>query len=103
VNKRFTEEYCDWLRKQARIYGFDGCTFASELYQVACYEHDFHFRFGCDRWGDPVTRADADRMLREAVQELSPLGKFSPVSWLRWMATRAFSWKAWNKHRNASR
>lgn len=90
----FNDEYKDWLREQGAIYGFDGCTVVTELAHCACLEHDYHYRFAADRYGDPVSRAEADKIFRQRLPW-----------WLkyRWLGTRLFAGRAWEKHRNVEK
>lgn len=73
----------------------DGCTGVPEFYQESCIVHDFWYRTHRNLDGSEITRAQADAGLRLMIQDRSPLGKLSPVSWWRWMGVRVFASKAW--------
>lgn len=90
----WTGEYQDWLREQAAIYGFDGCTRVTELRHTACLEHDFHYRFARTRYNDPITRRQADDLFA------------SRLPWYlryRWIGCRLFGGGIWEKHRNVEK
>lgn len=92
----WTKEYRALIRARAKELGSDGCSGpALEIYQDACYEHDIHYRTGKTLAGQPITRAEADRLLRLRIQTMSKLGLLSPVSWWRWAAVRIFARGSW--------
>ena len=74
----------------------DGCTGVKDIYVSACHEHDFHYRFAHTFAGTPeapgesITKSEADTRFRQVMQWQSPLGRFSPVSWIRWSGVRLF-------------
>lgn len=75
----------------------DGCTDVPDFYCHCCIIHDLGYRYEIDPWGQPVTKAEVDRSLRLCMQKSSPLGKFSPISWIYWLGVRLFGRKAWYK------
>jgi len=74
----------------AQVLESDGCTGVPDWYLPACHEHDIAYRTGMDPLGRLISRAEADRRLRDAIQARSPFGRLSPMSWWRWAAVRAF-------------
>ena len=84
----------------------DGCSGVPEFHQHACFAHDWCYRRGTKPTldaagllvdGTLVTRAEADEAFRVCIQESSKLGKFSPMSWWRWVGVRAGGWWGWSK------
>lgn len=88
----------------------------SEAYKVCCGEHDLAYWYAKDPrsayrlyrdvpdsnywyFADTVDRSEADKRFRSCIQIRSKLGKASPVSWVRWLGTRAGGWKPWRDHR----
>lgn len=87
--------YWSQIYTKAKEIEANGCTGVSEIYRDSCYEHDIHYGTGKTIYGKPLTRGDADAIFWERIVELSPLGVFSPVGWIRWMGVRMFGSKAW--------
>lgn len=80
----------DQVRELARVEKSDGCTGVADFYVDCCYLHDHFYRVG-EHWkvgGGPVTRAEADKALRQCIQSRSKFGRFSPMSWIRWAGVR---------------
>lgn len=92
-------EYWQAITAWALVHS-DGCSGVADIYIRACWEHDYHYRFGRTLSGAPISRRQADARFRQVIQELSPAGVLSPVSWWRWAGLRLAGWKAWNGHRN---
>ena len=91
----WTEEYRQLVRQKAKELGSDGCSGVPDFHLDGCFEHDIAYRTGCDVYGNPITRAEADRRFRIYIQKHSPLAKlklgfFSPMSWWRWAGVRLF-------------
>ncbi len=80
------------IRKMAKAIGSDGCTGVSDIYLDCCYHHDIMWRTGHDINGKRRSTADANRIFRDCIQERSIAGKFSPVSWVRWVGVTVFGW-----------
>lgn len=106
--KRLSDDYVQWLRAHAQVINSDGCTLVTQVYQDCCLEHDLSYYYGKDprvayasNWqsAPAMDRKEADRRFRNCVQAHSRLGKYSPVSWLRWSGVRLAGWHPWNKHR----
>lgn len=74
----------DAIRKRAKELESDGCTGVRDFRVDCCYHHDIMWRTGHTIDGCPVTPREANRIFRECIQERSWLGKFSPMSWIRW-------------------
>lgn len=75
----------------------DGCTGVPDWYIEACILHDFWYRTHKDFDGSIITKQEADKRLRKKIQQLSPVGIFSPMSWWRWSAVKLFAKKAWEE------
>lgn len=73
------------VRKAARALNSDGCTDVLDIYTESCYEHDIHWRTGHTIFGVPITTVQANRRFRKVIQSRDPLGRFSPLSWWRWV------------------
>jgi hypothetical protein len=81
----------DWaaFEKASASVGSNGCTGVPDFYRSCCDVHDYFYRTGRSwRDGTPVSRAEADRVLRACIQTRSLIGRFSPLSWIRWGAVR---------------
>jgi len=109
--------YWDFVRVEAKHIGSDGCTLVSELFRDCCLEHDLSYycgkdprsayRFyrnlcaGHDYWyfADAIERSEADDRFKKCIQDRSKLGKWSPISWVRWLGVKVGGWKPWNTHR----
>jgi hypothetical protein len=88
--------YWERVKYLARRLNGDGCSASLDLwFSVCCDEHDIAYRTGYDVEGYPVSRAQADRLLRICIQAGTPLGKFSPTSWTYWLGVRVFGKWAW--------
>jgi hypothetical protein len=73
------------VREVARRMESDGCTGVADFHCDACYEHDIHWRTGKTITGLPLTTAQANRRFRKVIQSRSTFGRFSPMSWWRWL------------------
>jgi len=98
------ETYMQWVAREAYEMGSDGCTLVSELYHPCCLEHDLGYRIGLDPrvayklgWEHAplISRAEVDKRFRQCMQQMSPAGKWSPVSWLRWAGVRIGGYFLW--------
>lgn len=74
------------VRRRAKELKSDGCTGVAEFYQDACFEHDIHWRTGYTLGGDRITTRQANMRFRRVIQDRSPFGLLSPMSWWRWAA-----------------
>ena len=89
--------YWSRVRDRAQELDADGCSGVPDWMVWTCYEHDVHYRTHATLEGRPLTRRQADWCFRVRIQQSSALGAFSPVSWWRWLGTRAFGRKAWTQ------
>lgn len=94
-----SEEYWQAVRKRAKELHSDGCSHAKDWYLDCCLQHDIAYRQGCSVDGTPMTRTHADAQFRHCIQQRSPLGRCSPMSWVRWTGVRLFGWVGWRRHR----
>lgn len=63
----------------------DGCTDVPDFYVEECIKHDFYYRTHHDFSGKLIRKQTADLLFRQGIQNKSNLGKFSPLSWERWL------------------
>lgn len=93
------KSYWSTVRAKATALKSDGCTGVADYLVWTCLEHDCHYRAHKMLDGTDIDKATADYIFRVRIQQGSPLGSLSPVSWIRWLGV---SWlpaaqKAWNK------
>lgn len=89
--------YAQAVRARATALHSDGCSGPTlAVYVDACYEHDVHYRDHATVTGLAISRAEADAVLRERIQELSPFGVISPMAWWRWAGVRLGGWWAYH-------
>lgn len=79
-----TSNYWCRVKRRARELDSDGCTLVSDIFILACWEHDIHWRLGATLYGTPISMSQANRRFRLVIQRFSRFGRFSPVSWIRW-------------------
>lgn len=100
--------YKDWVVSEATNIKSDKCTFALDVHTWCCYEHDLACSYGKDpreayrlykegfedvwRLAAFIKRSEADKRFRLCLQEHSKLGKWSPMSWWRWVGVRIGAW-----------
>ena len=98
------QKYIKWVEAEAARLESDGCTLVSELYQWACFEHDLAYRTKKDPrvafqvgWENAptISRRDADDRFKSSMQLMSPLGRWSPISYIRWAGVRVGGWFRW--------
>jgi len=82
--------YYDELKALAESIGSDGCTHATQIHQVCCFEHDICYVLGTTPRGVPITKAQADRRFRDCNQAHSPFKFLSPLAGWRWLAVHWF-------------
>jgi hypothetical protein len=92
---KLDEMYWNRVRGVAKDLESDGCSWASEMFQDCCFQHDIHYRLGTDLFGKPISRREADLRFRLCIQHRSKWGKLSPISWLRWAGVRIFGRRAY--------
>ena len=61
----------------------------------ACYEHDCHYRTHKTIFGSPITKAQADYILKRRIQQRSLFGNYSPMAYWRWWALRYLVKRPW--------
>lgn len=112
--------YWDWVRQEARFINSDGCTDVPDFHRDCCLQHDLAYHYGRNPrsayqryirdvkpkpklkrdiyWSGATafTRAQADKQLRQCIQDDSPFGKWDLMSWWRWLGVRLFGRKHWN-------
>lgn len=109
--------YWDFIRSEAALIGTDGCSTVTGLRVECCHEHDLSYYYAkdprsayrlwreglSDYWGFAavMTRREADARFRQCQQQRSALGRYSPLSWVRWLGVRIGGTGAWNDHRAA--
>lgn len=93
---RLKARYWRDVRARAAALGSDGCTAATERFHDCCLRHDIEYRTGRIALGmRRLTRAEADRRFLRCMQARSPLGRWTPLGWLRYAAVRVFGGHAW--------
>lgn len=79
-------------RALAKLVKADGCSSAPDLwFKECCDTHDVNYRTGEDCDGNPITRAQADKLFRQCLHKsaITPFGRYV-LSWVYWGAVRAF-------------
>jgi len=76
--------YWTVVRRRAQELKSDGCTLVLDFYLDACLEHDVHWRTGKTLTGVPISTRQANLRFRYVIQNRSPFGLMSPMSWVRW-------------------
>jgi len=89
--------YWDLIEQWAKMQS-DGCTGVPDFYVQACWEHDYHHKYGCTLFGDPITFEETNTRFRQVIQMHSMLRWFSPLSWTRWIGVHAGK-PIWDEHR----
>ena len=75
----------------------DGCTGVPDFHIRACLEHDVHYRTHQTIFGSPITKAEADWILKRRIQQWSWLGWLSPMAQWRYWFLRRFVRKPWER------
>lgn len=88
--KEGEEPSSDYAEKLSKAINSDGCTGVAEIHHNCCVYHDLGYRYGFDIYHRPVSRAEVDMNFRRCMQQDSKLGRFDPVSWVRWAGVRIF-------------
>jgi hypothetical protein len=84
------KSYWERVKDKAAELGTDGCSFATGAFRDCCLEHDCHYRTGETIFGEPITKAEADRRFRSCMQSRSVFGFFSPIAWMRYLMVKKF-------------
>jgi hypothetical protein len=77
------DDYWVHVRAIAKEMKSDGCTLVRDFHKDSCLEHDIHWRTGETIFGATITTKQANERFRRVIQSRSPLGRFSPMSWVR--------------------
>lgn len=88
--------YWSRIKEKADELGSDGCSGVPDFYRWTCWEHDIHYRTHAFLSGDTIDKATADYIFRVRIQQGSFWGKFSPMSWWRWIGVALFGKSSWN-------
>ena len=92
----WNRKYWALVAEQARELNSDGCSGVPDRYRWTCLEHDIHYRTRCFvRSIRAIDKETADYIFRVRIQQGSPFGCLSPISWVRWLGVRWFGNKAW--------
>lgn len=84
------------IERKAKELDSDGCTGVPDFYVIACWWHDICYRTHCDFNGQPVTKREADTILRWSIQHESTFGRLSPMAFWRHQAMASkCSMRAW--------
>lgn len=87
--------YFKWLSEWAQVHS-DGCTGVKDIYVHCCWQHDYCYQTGNDPREAykgqvvPISREEADALFKSCMQAESSLGRFSPISWIRYGVVRIF-------------
>src|SRR5687767_7023163 len=108
--------YLTWLRAEASLIDTDGCSAVSGVRVECCYEHDLHYFYGRDardayryhrsspnpvgdigvwRQAKPISFEETNVRFRKCLQARSTAGRYSPLSWWRWLGVTLFSKHVW--------
>lgn len=106
--------YWPWLRIEAAKIKSDGCSGVPDFHLDCCLQHDasywyakcpvsaytYYLEDSPNPWEQAtnIFESDADARFRRCIQQDSPFGRYSPMSWWRWAALKMFGKKAWNSH-----
>lgn len=83
------------LRLISEYINADGCTGVPDFYVCSCIVHDFYYATHRDFKGNIISKLEADRTFKKLIQHKSFWGKFSPMSYWRYLGVRLFGGKAW--------
>lgn len=79
-------EYWHVIREWANELESDGCSFTPfDLRLDTCLEHDTHWRSGHTLFGEPISKWEANQAMREAIQQRSRFGTYSPLAAIRFI------------------
>lgn len=73
----------------------DGCTGVIDFYRPGCIIHDFYYRTHRNLDGTPITKKQADTVLKKYIQSKSIFGRFSPMAYWRYLGVRKLAGRAW--------
>lgn len=84
----------------------DGCTIVPDFnFTSCCVEHDFYYGNHHDYEGNPISRSEADKRLKECIsKQKGPIGyKWAVTPWIYWLGVRAFGGLLWNSDKNKAK
>lgn len=88
--------YWERVKKWAKAAKADGCTHVPDFHIECCWQHDRGYQVGSNVDGEVYAgRDEIDAEFRKCMQNRSPLGVLSPMSWWRFWGVRAFGWMPW--------
>jgi hypothetical protein len=90
-------EFWDKVKALAAELKTDGCTGVADIRVECCWRHDIAYFTGKDIDGEPITKEEADTLFRLCIQKRSKLGKYSPMSWIRWLGVKYLGTGTWGK------
>lgn len=64
-----------------------------DVYPRACYEHDYHWRYGVTVYGDKIPPSAANARFRAVIQMHSRFRAGSPMSYVRFTAVTLNGWR----------
>jgi len=89
--------YWRTVKHVAKALKSDGCTGVPDFYVDACLEHDCFYRTHQTIFGAPITKDEADWILKRRIQQWSWLGWLSPMAQWRYWFLRRFVRKPWER------
>jgi hypothetical protein len=95
VDPHASEEYWNWLAAWSFKHS-DGCTGVPDTYAFCCWAHDFGYQTGQDPyqyWKGlqvPQDESCSNTKLRWCMQAESKLGRWNPLSWIRYAGVAVF-------------
>lgn len=86
-----------YIAKDVADFSSDGCSMSPDLtFHSCCEEHDYYYRNHSGPNGLPITRAEADRRLRECIARKGVLGwEWKVLPWVYWAGVRLLGRRAW--------
>ena len=92
-------EYWSGVHTLASTLKSDGCTGVPDWFKWTCLEHDCHYRTHQSLSGSPLSKEDADYILRVRIQQCDMSILKWPISWIRWFGVavvfKKISQNAW--------
>ena len=107
-------KYWDLIKEKATSLKSDGCSGPTiPVYELACFEHDIHYRTGKTIFNAPITRSEADGLFSKRIRNLASWGfKWKdpttwghmigfPMSYWRWGMVRLFGRNSYKGKNNS--
>lgn len=63
--------------------------------EMRVFEHDCHYRTHHTIFGSPITKTEADYILKRRIQQRSIFGRYSPMAYWRWWVLRHLVKRPW--------